>query len=393
MTRDAVLTVGNPPSFRREVARAIGSPLEDVEWLASAEAAQTEVAGPIGAPDLVVLSPTVSNTDVVELAGHLADRAPATAVVVVRDGPQNGLLPVAMRAGVRDVVDLSRGNGELEEALKRALAWSSNLRSVGAAAKAAENSRNGHVFTVFSSKGGTGKTFLATNLALAIATQSGKDTALVDFDLKAGDVFSMFGSEPKRSLRDLVAAGSAADEAAIMENGREMAPHLWVYAAVPEPAGEPITAEAMTQTLGALRGRFDYVVIDGTDDYDDHVLAAFDMSDAICLITGLDMVGVRHLSRALDTMLSLGLPRDRFRMVLNRADSKVGLSPEDVERVLKLEVDAMIPSSRLVPTALNRGKPVFVNEPKSDVTKSLSAFAMKLLDATPVRKRALFGRA
>jgi pilus assembly protein CpaE len=96
------------------------------------------------------------------------------------------------------------------------------------------------------------------------------------------------------------------------------------------------------------------------------------------LVTPLDVVGVKHLSKALDTLLTIGLPRDRFRVVLNRADSKVGLDSTDVERVMKVEVDVMIPSSRLVPTALNKGRPVVLDEPGSDVSTAVRHLATKL---------------
>ena len=107
-----------------------------------------------------------------------------------------------------------------------------------------------------------------------------------------------------------------------------------------------------------MRNDFPYVVVDASVDYSDSALVCFDLSELICLITSLDVVGVKHLGKALDTLLQIGLPRDRFRVVLNRADSKVGLDSSDVERVMKVQVDAMIPSSRLVPTSLNKGRPV-----------------------------------
>ena len=94
----------------------------------------------------------------------------------------------------------------------------------------------------------------------------------------------------------------------------------------------------------------------------------------ICLVTPLDVVGVKHLSKALDTLLTIGLPRERFRVVLNRADSKVGLDATDVERVMKITVDAMIPSSRLVPTSLNKGRPVVLDEPNSEVSQPSSSW-------------------
>ena len=80
---------------------------------------------------------------------------------------------------------------------------------------------------------------------------------------------------------------------------------------------------------------------------------------------------MKHLAKALDTLLTIGLPRERFRVVLNRADSKVGLDAGDVERVMKISVDAMIPSSRLVPTSLNKGRPVVLDEPGAEVSQSI----------------------
>jgi pilus assembly protein CpaE len=91
---------------------------------------------------------------------------------------------------------------------------------------------------------------------------------------------------------------------------------------------------------------------------------------------------VKHLGKALDTLLQIGLPRDRFRVVLNRADSKVGLDASDVERVMKVQVDAMIPSSRLVPTSLNKGRPVVLDEPSSEVAVAVRQLAGKFVEAT-----------
>jgi pilus assembly protein CpaE len=97
---------------------------------------------------------------------------------------------------------------------------------------------------------------------------------------------------------------------------------------------------------------------------------------------------VKHLSKALDTLISIGLPRERFRIVLNRADSKVGLDAADVERVMQIQVDAMIPSSRLVPTSLNKGRPVYVEEPGSDVANSLRSLAKRFVGASTERVEA-----
>jgi pilus assembly protein CpaE len=144
---------------------------------------------------------------------------------------------------------------------------------------------------------------------------------------------------------------------------------------------QPPGGEAVGKYLRVLRSNFSYVVVDASADYTDLALACFDLSDAICLVTGLDVVGVKHLSKALETLLSIGLPRERFRIVLNRADSKVGLDAGDVERVMKIRVDTMVPSSRLVPTSLNKGRPVYLEEPGSEVADSIRQLALRFTGA------------
>jgi pilus assembly protein CpaE len=230
---------------------------------------------------------------------------------------------------------------------------------------------------VFSSKGGSGKTFLTTNLATAIAQVTGEDTAVVDLDVDMGDVFTYFGREPSASITDLMALGEGADGDTIRSVGVEVAPHVWAFGAPPDPAAEAPAGEAIGKFLRSIRSEFDYVVVDASVDYSDSALVCFDLSDKICLVTGLDVVGVKHLSKALDTLLTIGLPRERFRVVLNRADSKVGLDASDVERVMKIQVDAMIPSSRLVPTSLNKGRPVVVDEPQSEVSQAIAQLAAR----------------
>jgi pilus assembly protein CpaE len=378
MSEARVIAVGSPPTFRAQVARALEAAPEDVEWVPSVAAAEELLANDTGA-HVVVLSPAVKEQDAFGVAEFLGRHAPATAVLLVRDRAPNGLLPMAMRAGIRDVVDLSRGGHELREALHRSLRWSLNLRSLGAERRPETTGLRGTVVSVFSSKGGTGKTFLTTNLGAALAVRSRKDTAILDGDFLMGDVMSYFGREATRSLQDLLAVGELTDPEAVRGAGTKLGDNLFGFAAPLDPAAEPVPGETMGKLVRSLRGAFSYVVVDASATYSDQALAAMDVSDQVLLITSLDLVAVRHLSSSLRTLLSLGLPRDRFRVVLNRADSKVGLDREEVERVLKVQVDVAIPSSRLVPLSLNRGRPVYLEDPKSPVSRAIEELADRVI--------------
>lgn len=381
MAKEQVIAVGTPQTFRATLARALEVEPEDIGWVQSVTAAEEVLVESDEPAHVLVLSPEVKEPDALGLAEFVGRAVPMTAIVLVRDKAWNGLLPAAMRAGIRDVVDLTQGSEELRDAVERAIVWSENLRSLRGA-MAEKPAHRGMVISVFSSKGGTGKTFLTTNLAVAIARLSGQDTAVVDLDVDMGDVYSYFGLEPFHRIDELIRLGEGASRDEVLASATKVAEHVWAFGAVPDPAMQPPPGEAVGKYLRTLRNNFAYVVVDASADYTDLALACFDLSDAICLVTGLDVVGVKHLSKALETLLTIGLPRERFRIVLNRADSKVGLDAADVERVMKIQVDAMVPSSRLVPMSLNKGRPVVIEEPNSEVAQSIIRLAQRFTGAT-----------
>ncbi|HMC37629.1 MAG TPA: hypothetical protein VKK30_07140, partial [Actinomycetota bacterium] len=369
---------------RQQVARTLEIEPDDVAWMPSVTSIEESLLAGREWADVVVLSPGVKDPDAIGLAEFMVRTSPTTSVVLVRDRSPNGMLPVFMRSGIRDVVDLSRGTLELREALERAISWSANLRVISLENGHQEKQQRGVVFSVFSSKGGTGKTFLTVNLAAALAEMTKQDVAFLDLEFGVGDSFSYFGKEPTRPLQDLVSIGDLEGKAEVKALGTQLYGTLWGFGSAPDPSAVPLSGEVVGKVARSLRSNFDYLMVDGTTEYTDPVLAALDLSDEICLVTGLDVVGVRHLLLALHTLLSLGYSREQFRIVLNRANSKVGLSPEDVERVAKIKIDAMLPSSRLVPASLNQGKPVVLAQPQSEISTAVRKLAQKLApDSAP----------
>jgi pilus assembly protein CpaE len=131
----------------------------------------------------------------------------------------------------------------------------------------------------------------------------------------------------------------------------------------------------VSDLLSILREQFDFVVIDTPPAFTDHVLAAFDQSDVVALLATLDIPAVKNLKLSLETMELLNYPRDRWRVVLNRADSKVGLTIAEVEKTLRVSIAAEIPSSRAVPASINRGVPIVLDEPKHPVSLAIRRFA------------------
>jgi pilus assembly protein CpaE len=298
-------------------------------------------------------------------------------VLLVRDVPVDGAFPRLVRGGVRDVVDLTKGRNEFKEALRRAVEWNGGMR--GTASPNGSRGPTGVVVAVFSTKGGTGKTFLACNLAAALAERSGSQVALLDLDHDLGDVFAYFDAEPSRTLQELLTLDDGADAEAVAQLGTPLAKGITGFGSRPDPRAEPIPGAAIARMLSKLKEAFPFSVVDATSEYSDHVLAALDLSDAICLVTGLDAIGVRHMSIAMQTLQNLGVGRERLHFVVNRADSKVDLTIQDIERLLEIHVDSRIPSSPLVPRSINHGKLLWFDKRRSDVAKGVEAFADRLM--------------
>jgi pilus assembly protein CpaE len=165
------------------------------------------------------------------------------------------------------------------------------------------------------------------------------------------------------------------DREAMLSVGTKLADNLWGFGAPADPAAVSVGDEAIATVMEALKNNFCYVIVDGPGGYSDQILPAFDHSDKVCLVAGLDVVGIKHLAKALETLGSIGVGSDKLSVVLNRADSKVGLDVEDVERVMGIKIDTLIPSSRLVPASLNKGVPVYLDDPKSSVSESIAGLA------------------
>jgi len=377
MTDPRVVAVGGLPSFPMEVARALGASPDAVSWLPSISSAQRAMAEGEQPFDIVVLAPSVGDDEAIALAEFSARESAATAVLLVRDVPVDGAFPRLVRGGVRDVVDLTKGKNEFREVLRRAVEWSSGMR--GTASANGSRGPTGVVVAVFSTKGGTGKTFLACNLAAALAERSGSQVGLLDLDHDLGDVFAYFDAEPSRTLQELLTLDDGADAEAVAQLGTPLAKGITGFGSRPDPRAEPIPGAAIARMLSKLKDAFPFTVVDATSEYSDHVLAALDLSDAICLVTGLDAIGVRHMSIAMQTLQNLGVGRDRLHFVVNRADSKVDLTIRDIERLLEIHVDSRIPSSPLVPRSINQGKLLWFDKRRSDVAKGVEAFADRLM--------------
>lgn len=333
-----------------------------------------------GAPFVIVVAPSVAPSAGFE-AARAADAAGAhTAVVIVANEITTELMRSAMRAGVADVVAAEDPATDIARAILDAYA-AAEAREVALAleAEAASADTGGHVVTVFSTKGGVGKTVLATNLGTALAKGLGLKTALVDLDLQFGDVGIMLGLAPERTIVDVAASIERLDADLLRGHMTHHDSGLDVLLAPVRPEdAETVTTGRIGRILSLLREMYDVVVIDTAATLDEVVLTALDRSDAVYAMTMMDVASIKNMRISVQKLAQLGYANGLVHVVLNRADSKVWLEPQEVERAVGSEIFARIPSDRIVPRSVNKGTPVVLDEPRSDVAKAMVGIAKSI---------------
>jgi pilus assembly protein CpaE len=333
--------------------------------------------------DTIVLGPGVSEDEAFAVADYMRVHRPSLGVILVRDEVNTPLLQEALRAGVREVVD-RRDTLGLTSAVKRSAHLAAAMRdqspvpsqSAPVTAVPGEPAPRGRVITVFSTKGGCGKTTLATNLAAALADRGRRQVCIVDLDLACGDVAISLQLFPAHTIADAVPLNGAIDPTAVQALLTVHSSGLSAIVAPTEPsAAETIPATLISHLLDVLRKEFDYIVVDTAPTFDDQMLAALDVSDLIALIVTPDVPALKSLKITLETLVELSYSREIFRLVLNRSDAKVGISHAEVETTAQMVLSAQIPSSRDVPTTINRGVPIVQDDPKHPVSLAIRGFA------------------
>ena len=298
-------------------------------------------------------------------------RAP---IVVVASGTATAILTDALEADVSDVVLLPQLVENVVFVVKKA---SHAKRAVPTVSRASF----GRVITVFSPKGGTGKTVTSSNLAASIAKQ-GKKTLLLDLDLQFGDAAIVMGIEPEKTIYDLVVAPGELDFEKLAGYTTKHPCGLDVLPAPLRPEdAELVTESKITRLLEVARECYDLIIVDTSPFFHGPMLATLDRTDELLVLCGLDVPTLKNVRLALQTLELLSFPMSRIRFVLNRANTKVGLSKKEVESALKVSVNHELPSDRAVPLAVNQGTPAVISDSGCDFAKAIAALAKVVVPA------------
>ena len=307
-------------------------------------------------------------------------------LILLASGESSQLLNEALDTDVADVLLLPQLADNVVFAVRKAAHAGRRLESEGGVGK------RGRILTVFSPKGGTGKTVTATNLACAFAKYEKKRTLLIDLDLQFGDAAIMLGLEPEKTIYDLVVAPGELDSEKLAGYTTRHASGVDVLPAPLRPEdAELVTEPKVNRLLEVARGSYDLIVVDTSPFFHGPMLATLDRTDELLVLCGLDVPTLKNVKLAQHTLDLLSFPASRVRFVLNRSNSKVGMKQSEVESALGVKIAFEMPSDRAVPLAVNRGTPAVLAEAGCDFSRAIRSMAKGLLEPEQEKKRRLFG--
>lgn len=374
-TRRVVVTgTFDGESDLHEALDASDSGLEVVAWTAEVRDAVPYLAA--GNVDAVLLAAprdgdrmaAMLETDVAVIRLHT--QAP---IVLLVPEPHSGLVETAFTAGVDDVLVLPQLPETISFAIRKA--HETGGRS-GAHGTGDSNEPRGRVVTVFSPKGGTGKTVLSTNLAALLAHTSHEKVLLIDLDLQFGDAAIMLGLDPERTMHELVQAPGGLDVGKLAGYTTRHRSGLDVLAAPMRPEdAELVTESKVLRLLEVAREAYDIVVVDTSPFFYGPMLAVLHETDQVLMLCGLDVPTLKNVKLSLRTLEMLGFPAANTRIVLNRVTPNVGLTKSDVEGVLGLEVSFEIPNDPVVAPAVNTGAVAAIAHDESEFARAVKLVA------------------
>ncbi len=332
-------------------------------------------------PHVVTIGPDLDISESLSIIRRIDSLCPEISVVLVQT-PTADLWREALLAGARDIIDPNDDADTIAAALERAteLAFARRESIRGQRHELIAAPPKGRIVVIVSPKGGSGKTVLATNLAVTLARSSPGNVVLVDLDLQFGDIASSLSLNPKYTM--YTATQASGSEASLLK--AFLTPHasqLLVLCAPEDPTeADDVKEGDAARIVQELSKLFAWVVVDTGAGLDDLTIAAAEVATDLVLLSSTDVPSVRGIRKEALIMDQLGIRAERH-FVLNRSDAKVGLSPSDIALSVGLPITGEIPSSRSVPTSINIGVPVVDHESRSSAARGIALFAMKLLES------------
>ena len=323
-------------------------------------------------PDLLLLEGTIEEPDELKILGRITARFPGLGVIMLCSNQSQERSIEAMRVGVREALPAVPSREVLLDAIHR---FQQRIMDASTVVK------QGKVLAFMPCKGGSGATFLATNLAYALAAQENKRVAFIDLNLQLGDA-SLFLSDdtPESSIADVTRQIHRLDGAFLASSMMQILPNLGILSAPekPEQATE-ILPEHIAPLIQVAKKNYDFVILDIGRRMDAVSIQALDKADMIFSVLQQTLPFIRDAKRLIDAFHSLGYGEDKLRLIVNRFDKKSEIRLEDIENTLKMPVFKSIPNSfSVVEESINHGVPIIKLSQRNSIARVLLELSAEL---------------
>jgi pilus assembly protein CpaE len=328
-------------------------------------------------PDVVVLDMNLPGTDGIQIAEALTLTLPGTIIIMTSSQKGRHLIKKAMASGAREYLSKPFAMRVLIEAIINLYDKQKKHKELKDGKDYLNVMSRRKIMTVFSTKGGVGKTTLSTNLALALAEKSKGKVVLVDFDFQFGDIPLMLNLYPQKTIIDLVNDIQELDEDTIEEYLIEHQSGLKVLPAPLKPEyAEYISVQVAEKILKVLLKGYQYVIIDTAPTLQEINLMAMEMSDHVLIITTLELHTIKNVKAGLQVLSTLKYEDSKIEVILNRFNSHFGISARDIENTIGRKILHVIPEDSVaVIHSVNNGTPLVLSKGNSQISRSIKELA------------------
>lgn len=326
---------------------------------------------------ILIIGSSVGLAEAVAMSEKIRMENPSVRILLVRARIDIDTLTRAMRAGIQEVLPadeptaFARSIQHTREIIKATATVSSQRK---------EGRKKSKIIVVFSAKGGCGKTTVSINLAAALSRINESKVCLIDLDLQFGDVGVSLQQNTEKTISSAISMGQDIDALGARSMITPYSSSLDLLLAPTNPTDvEYISGDLIGKLLESIAFDYDYIVIDTPPAFTDFVLRSMELMDACFLITTLDMPAIKNLKIVLETLQALKMNMQLVTLVLNKCDSRTGITINEVEKLVDLKVDYKIPNDIAVSQATNQGQPVVAFSPKSVVSREVNRMASELV--------------